>query len=121
MSQTTGPYLVSPHVHPGFNQRVAAPSPQQLQPISSKRTANGMMPGPNPTNAPMGSNVVMGSSPSPMRAGPPMGPMKPGPVGLGPMDKANTMPYSSRYGRKAWSASRSANGKYKSTILIDDK
>jgi hypothetical protein len=99
MSQNSGPFLVSSHGHPGFN------------PSSSKRISNGLMPGTSPGNTSIGPNMVLSSSPSPMRPGVSMGSMKPGSVSMGPMDKSNPMSYSNRYSRKPWPIPRSIHGK----------
>lgn len=116
MSQNSGPFLVSSYAHPGFNPRAAAPPPPSAQsPVvaggPSKRMSNGMMVAPNPGSPAMASNMPINASPSPMRPGQSMGPMKPGGPPLGPIDKSNSMPYSSRYSRKAWPMTRSINGK----------
>jgi hypothetical protein len=52
----------------------------------------------------------LSSSPSPMRPGGSMVPMKPGGVGMSPMDKSNSMSYSNRYSRKPWPMPRSIHG-----------
>ena len=107
MAQNTGAFVVSSHGHQTYNPRATVPPPQAIPTGPSKRMSNGMMPGPpNPSMPP---NMVH-MSPSQMRPMGSMGPMKPGTAGIGPMDKSNSMSYSSRYGRKAWPMSRSMNG-----------
>jgi hypothetical protein len=114
MSQNSGPFLVSSHGHPAFNPRAVPPPPPSSSSTisSSKRNSNGLMSGTNAGNPSINSNMAVGSSPSQMRSGGSMGPMKPGTGSLGPMEKSNSMPYPSRYNRKAWPIARSINGKY---------
>jgi hypothetical protein len=106
MSQNSGPFLVSSHGHPGFNPRAPSSS-------SSKRISNGLMTSSSPGNPPIGPNMALSSSPSPMRPVGSMVPMKPGSMGMNPMDKSNSMTYSysNRYSRKPWPVTRSMNGK----------
>ncbi|CAF4598514.1 unnamed protein product, partial [Rotaria socialis] len=115
MSQNSGPFLVSSHGHPGFNPRPPPPPPPPPQPPSSsgpsKRISNGLMTGSSPGNPSMGPNMGLTSSPSPMRSAGSMGPMKPGSMGMSPMDKSNSMSYSNRYSRKPWPMSRSIHDK----------
>lgn len=108
MSQNSGPFLASSHGHPSFNPRL--PSTSSLPP-SLKRPANGPMSIGNVSNTSVGSNMNISLSPSSMRPSSSMGPMKPGTVGMNPMDKSNSMPYSSRFPRnKAWPMTRSMHG-----------
>jgi hypothetical protein len=66
----------------------------------------------SPGNTSMGPNMGLSSSPSPMRPSGSMGPipMKPGGMGMSPMDKSNSMSYSNRYSRKPWPMTRSMHG-----------
>lgn len=119
MSQNSGPFLVSSYSHPGFNPRAAAPAPPSVPSPgvaggAPKRISNGMMVPPNPGSPAM----PMNASPSPMRPGQAMGPMKPAGPPLGPMDKSNTMPYPSRYGRKVWPVTRSVNGETNRSLAL---
>lgn len=114
MSQSSGPFLVSSHGHPGFN-----PRPSSSVSSSSKRISNGLMTSASPGNVPMPPNMGLPSSPSTMRPGGPMGQMKPGGMGMSPMDKSNSMPYSSRYSRKPWPMTRSMHGK-RSNLFRND-
>jgi hypothetical protein len=110
MSQNSGPFLVSSHGHPSFNPRLPSSS---ISP-SLKRPGNGPMSMSigNLPNTSIGSNMNVSPSPSSMRPSNSMGPLKPGTVGMNPMDKSNSMPYSSRYTRKAWPMTRSIHGIY---------
>jgi len=65
----------------------------------------------NLPNTSVGPNMNVSSSPSLMRPSNSMGPMKPATVGMNPMDKSNSMPYSNRYSRKPWPVTRSMHGK----------
>jgi hypothetical protein len=57
-----------------------------------------------------------------MRPSVSMGPMKPGGMGMSPMDKSNSMSYSNRYSRKPWPMTRSMHGKrLKSFINFEKK
>jgi hypothetical protein len=121
MSQNSGPFLPSAHGHSSFNPRL---------PPASKRISNGPMSVGNSPNTSIGPNMnLSSSSPSSLiRASNSIGPMKPGTVGMNPMDKSNSMPYSSRYTRKGWPMPRSIHGmclnvlkKYQYKYLILDK
>lgn len=104
MSQNSGPFLVSSHGPPGFNPRLPTSASSPLL----KRPTNGPMPMGNPTNTSMAAN--MNIPPASMRTSTSMGTLKSSNVTMNPMDKTNSMPYSSRYTRKPWPISRSING-----------
>jgi hypothetical protein len=109
MSQNSGPFLASSHGHPTFNPRLPSSSSPSL-----KRPANGPMSigiGNSP-NTSIGPNMNVSPSPSLMRPSNSMGPMKPGTIGMNPMEKSNSMPYSNRYTRKPWPMTRSIHGIY---------
>lgn len=112
MAQNSGPFVASSHGHPGFNPRPPPPPSIPSSSSSSKRLSNGLMPGSSPVNPPMGPNMGLSSSPSPMRSAVSMGPMKPGGMGMIPMDKSNSMSYSNRYSRKPWPMPRSIQGNF---------
>jgi hypothetical protein len=63
-------------------------------------------------NTSLGPNMNVSPSPATMRPSNSMGPLKPGPVSMNPIDSSNSMPYSSRYTRKVWPMSRSFHGIY---------
>ena len=115
MSQSSGPFLVSSHGHPGFN-----PRPSSSASSSSKRISNGLMTSSSPGNPPMPPNMGLPPSPSTMRPAGPMVPMKPGGMGMSPMDKSNSMPYPNRYSRKPWPMTRSMHGKRSNLSLADE-
>jgi hypothetical protein len=70
----------------------------------------------NLPNTSLGPNMNVTPSPPMMRPSNSMAPMKPGTVGMNPMDKSNSMPYSSRYTRKVWPMARSFHGIYLSIL-----
>ena len=78
------------------------------------------MPSSNSMNTSMGPNMGLSSSPSSMRPIGSMGPMKPGSGGMVPMDKSNSMPYSSRYSRKPWPMPRGIHGMNFKFLKITD-
>ncbi|CAF1007774.1 unnamed protein product [Rotaria sordida] len=102
------PFLVSSHGPPGFHPRLQSSSSSSP---TLKRTINGPLSVSNSPNTSINTNMNVSTSPSLMRSSNSMGTLKSTNVSINPMDKSNTMPYSSRYTRKAWPMSRSIHDK----------
>ncbi|CAF3195510.1 unnamed protein product [Rotaria sp. Silwood2] len=107
MSQNSGPFLVSSHGPPGFHPRL----PSSSSSPTLKRTSNGPLSIGNSPNTSMSTNLNVSTPPSLIRSSNSMGTLKSTNVNMNPMDKSNSMPYTSRYTRKAWPMSRNIHDK----------
>ncbi|CAF4715646.1 unnamed protein product [Rotaria sp. Silwood1] len=107
MSQNSGPFLVSSHGPPGFHPRL----PLSSSTPALKRTSNGPLSIGNPPNTSINTNMNVSTSSPLMRSSNSMGTLKSTNINMNPLDKSNTMPYSSRYTRKPWPMSRNIHEK----------
>ncbi|CAF3512088.1 unnamed protein product [Adineta steineri] len=105
MSQNSGPFLVSSHGHPAYNPRLPSSS-------SSKRIGSSPISTSHSSSTSTGSNMNIPSIHPTMRSNNSMGSMKSSPINMNPLDKSNSLPYSSRYNtRKTWSMPRNFHDK----------